>query len=351
MKILITHEIFPPEAHGGGEKLTHKIARELINKGFNVKIITSGDPKLKEFDGIPTKRIPVNRYLMNLSYPIIKKESKGFDLIHTSSGNMCLPSYLAAKSNKIPICCYVHHIFGDNWIDVHGVFVGRVFHFMEKYFLTRDYDKVIFQNGLSKKIGLNMGIKENKMELIHPGIDFKKYQIKTKREMRVLFVGNLCMNQSTSKIKGLDYLLNVTKYFPGVEFCIVGDGEYLNKISSRVGENVKLLGKMNEQELAVLYNSSLILCQPSLAEGFGLSILEAMASGCAIVSTIDIGQVDPIIRPKSIDDLKKALSLYINNRKLAEINGMRNRNIARKFTWKKYIDDLIKIYDNIIQKK
>ncbi|MBU5689730.1 MAG: glycosyltransferase family 4 protein [Candidatus Aenigmatarchaeota archaeon] len=351
MKILITHEIFPPEVSGGGEKLTYRIANELILKGYEVKVLTSGDPKIKYYENIETIRIPINRYLMNLTYPIIAKEAKGADLIHTSSGNMCLPSYFAAKKNKIPICCYIHHIFGENWIDIKGPIIGRVFQSMEKYFLTRNYDKLIFQNSLSKQIGLGLGIKENKIELIHPGIDFKKYQIKLKRENRVLFIGNMNMNKSTSKIKGLDYFIEVAKYFNDIEFWIAGDGDYLNKIKKNASKNVKFLGKLDQDELIKLYNSSLILCQPSLAEGFGLSILEGMASGCAIVSTIDIGQVGPIIKPKDINDLKDGLNVYINNKRLAEKHGKKNRLIAKKFTWKKYIDDLIKIYDNIIQKK
>jgi hypothetical protein len=52
MKVLITHEIFPPEFKGGGEFLMLKIAKLLVKNGFSVKVLTSGNPKIKFYEGI-----------------------------------------------------------------------------------------------------------------------------------------------------------------------------------------------------------------------------------------------------------------------------------------------------------
>ena len=224
MKILITQELFPPDITGGGETLSLKIAQGLTDRGHKIKVVCTGDPKIKNYKKIETVRIPINRYFMNLSAPIILKNAKDFDIIHTSSGNMCYPSLIAAKFLNKPICCYIHHIFGPVWKDVREDVTGSVFQSVEKFVLTKDYDAFIFQNKLSQKIGLDMGMDKEKMHLIQPGIDYKKFQIKNiKKENFVLFVGNMSMNKSMVKIKGLDYLVESARILSNTKFVVVGD--------------------------------------------------------------------------------------------------------------------------------
>jgi glycosyltransferase involved in cell wall biosynthesis len=347
MKILITHELFPPDVVGGGETLTYKITKELINRGFQVKVLTSGNPRIRFYENIETIRVPVNRYLMNLSYPLIKRCSKDVDIIHASSGNMCFPSYLAAKDNKKPICCYIHHIFGRNWVYVRGFLLGKIFQAAERYFLTRDYDAVIFQNDLSMNIGLEMGIKKEKIFMVHPGIDWKYFDMNIEKKKQVLFVGSIHMNESLAKIKGLDYFIEAARFIPDVKFLVIGE---MKKVKRDVPENVVFMKAKGMDDLKKIYNESLVFCKPSLAEGFGLTILEAMASGCAIVSTIDIGQKGKLIKPKDVSSLVDAIKYYIDNPNLAKKDGMKNKKIAKKFTWKRFIDDLIKIYEYITSK-
>ena len=45
MKILVTHELFPPEFAGGGEKLSLKLIKLLMGKGHEVKVVTSAVPE------------------------------------------------------------------------------------------------------------------------------------------------------------------------------------------------------------------------------------------------------------------------------------------------------------------
>ncbi|MHC4560945.1 MAG: glycosyltransferase, partial [Planctomycetota bacterium] len=81
MKILIVHEIFPPEISGGGEKLILRLAKSLKKRGHKVKVICSGNPKIKKHKGIETVRIPVNRYGMNLMIPEIARHAREADVI------------------------------------------------------------------------------------------------------------------------------------------------------------------------------------------------------------------------------------------------------------------------------
>jgi glycosyltransferase involved in cell wall biosynthesis len=347
MKVLITHEIFPPEFVGGGETLTLKICLGLIERGFNVKVLTSGNPKIREYKGISTFRVPVNRYLMNFAIIPILKHARGVDLIQTSSGNLCFPSWIVAKMLKIPICCYVHHILGEYWKDVRGPFLGRIFGKMEKLFLSRDYDAIIFQNNSALKLGKKIGLNAKKTFLIHPGIEWKKFQLKRKKEPFVLFVGSISMDESLIKLKGIKYLLDAAKKLQDINFFLVGGGKALKDLKKDLPSNVIFTGPLIGKPLIELYNRALIFCLPSLSEGFGLSILEAMASGCTIVSTINLGQKGILIKPKSSEEIMNAIKYFIENEKKALKCGKENRKLAKEFTWNKFFGNLIKIYDLI----
>jgi len=348
MKILITHEIFPPEHAGGGELLTFRIAKMLSEKGFSVKVLTTGDSKVKEYEGIQTIRLPINRYFMNLALPQIINHSKDADIIQTSSGNSCFPSWVAAKTLKKPVCCYVHHILGPYWKDVRGYFAGSAFELLEKKFLSRSYDAVLFQNKSSLKLGLRAGVSKSRAHLINPGVDYKEFQMKdVKKEPFALFVGNFSMDEAMCKVKGVDYLIEAARQMPDIKFVVVGGGDHLFKLKKNSPKNVVFAGILKRKPLIKLYNQALVYCQPSLAEGFGQALLEAMASGCSIISTIGIGQKGTLVRQKNVSDLIEAIRKTFENPSLAMRTGRENRNIARKFTWNGFIDELIKIYDLI----
>ena len=347
MKILITHEIFPPEFAGGGEKLTLKLIKLLVEKGHEVRVVTSGDPKIKDYEGIPTTRLKMNRYLMNLALPTILKEAKDVDIIQTSTGNVCLSSWLASKLLKRPICCHVHHLFGPYWNDVRGSILGRIFQVGENVYLKRSYDALVFQNFTSKNIGLKMKLDEEKMHIIQPGIDWNNYQMKIKKEPFILFVGNFKMDKPAMNIKGLRYLLEAAEKLPDVNFLIAGGGPEIDKIKKYYKKNIIFTGPLVGKTLIELYNRALIFCYPSLTEGFGISLLEAMASGCATISSIDIGQQGIKIEPKNTNQIVNSIKYLINNEKEAKRIGINNRKIAKKFTWKKFIDDYSKLYESL----
>ncbi len=349
MRVLFTHELFPPDIAGGGEKLTLRIIKGLMERGMEVEVLTSGNPKIKECEGIKTTRIPVNRYLMNFTFRVIRKKAKDFDLIQTSSGNMAFPSWVAAKLSGKPCVCYIHHILGPYWIDVRGFFLGNIFHLGEKIIFSRDFGRIIFQNYTSRDLGLKLGAKEERISILQPGINHQKFQLKgIKRKPFVLFVGNFHMDKSMSKYKGFDYFLEATENFPDINFVVVGGGSYFDKIKKNNPKNIRFTGPLNEEELIKLYNECLVFCSSSLTEGFGLVIQEAMTSGCPIVSTVDIGQKGIFVPTKNSKELTNAIRYYFDNIDEALEIGKENQKLSKKFSWDKYFDGFVNIYEELI---
>ena len=76
-----------------------------------------------------------------------------------------------------------------------------------------------------------------------------------------------------------------------------------------------------------------------------------MASGCGIISTVDIGQRGISIKSKSAPNIVNAIQTYSKNKKKLKHDTSRNKELIKKFTWKAYIDKLESIYQLITNKE
>jgi len=150
------------------------------------------------------------------------------------------------------------------------------------------------------------------------------------------------------KQKGLDYLLSVASQMKDVNFVIVGKGPEKKRLEKISTSNVSFLDYVSERELIDLYSRALIFCLPSMGEGFGFVIPEAMASGCAIVSTIPLGYKGFVVKPKNVEMLKKSIEYLIEHQDVTKKWGKENRKISEIYNWDEYINKLIKLYEELI---
>ena len=349
MKILIMHELFPPEVSGGGEMLMFRLAKGLQKKGHDITVLTSGDPKIKEYEGVKTVRIPVNRYATNLALPIALKYAKDADVIQSCTGNMTFPAYLAAKILKKPICHLVLLNLGSSWKDTRGNLAGSLFMKLERFYNSRKFDTVVVMNNMMRS-----AMREAtgaRTVLLQPGIDhekFRKYR-KIRRENIALFVGNFAMKGVMAKLKGLPYLIEAARKLPDVKFVVVGEGSAIDEMKKTSPLNVEFMGKVVGNQLVKLYSKSLVFCLPSMSESFSFVTAEAMAAGCAVVSTIDLGQAGRTIRPMDSDEIAEAVRLYVARPEIALRDGMKNRRTAEKlFRWERLVDGFEKIYKELL---
>jgi glycosyltransferase involved in cell wall biosynthesis len=337
VKVLFTHEIFMPDFHGGGEFLTYEIVKRMIKSGFDVTVLTTGDPKIKNYENIPTIRLPVNRYLMNLAGPMIAKYARNFDLIQSNNYNACFPSLIAGKLVKKPVYCMVHGMYGKKWLSMRGHFFGNVSRAVEKFQVSGDYEKIIFFSEFARNSGVSIGIPKEQTIVIHPGIEYKNFYVGEK-EPYVLFVGRL------SKQKGITYLIEAAKQLPHIKFKVAGRDEEESRIKQEAPKNVEFLGFVSNEELRELHSRALVFCLPSVAETFGLVILDAMASGCAVVSTVPLDYKGFKVDVGDVEQLKNAILYLFENPAKALNMGIENREKVKEYRWDKCIEKLGNLY-------
>lgn len=343
MKILITREIFYPDSRGGGEKLAYEMAKWLKDAGHEVLVLTTGNPKIIEYDGIKTLRINVNRHLLNFAVPWFYRYAKNFDLIQTTTYNACLPSLIVGKMLNKPVVCLAIEVYNKKWFKIRGLIGGWISQLLERLQIKQNYDKIVFLTEEMRAVGLSIGIDPKRAKVIAPGIDFSKFKA-GKKENFVLFVGNL------TRRKGIDILIESAKKIPDVKFLVVGKADEFEKLGIDIPKNVKVCGFLPEEEKMELFSKASVFCLPSIGEGFGFVVVEAMASGCAIVSTLSLKYEGFRVEYGNIDQLTNAIRYLIDNPNVAGKMGKRNRELAEKFTWKNFAKELIKTYQEVIGK-
>ena len=144
LRILLAHERFPPDFGGGGEEIVFETARGLRERGCDVRVVTTGDPASSSHEGIPTIRLAISRYALNLAVPRVAELARDVDLIHTCTYHACLPAWLAGRFVRKPVVCQVLSLFEEAWTEMKGPWKGPVFRALERFLLTRRYARLLF---------------------------------------------------------------------------------------------------------------------------------------------------------------------------------------------------------------
>jgi glycosyltransferase involved in cell wall biosynthesis len=143
-----------------------------------------------------------------------------------------------------------------------------------------------------------------------------------------LYVGN------DKPHKNVDVLVDAFASISGASLVLTGAN--FERFKSR--ERVVVTGFVDDAELAALYRGAIALVMPSREEGFGLPALEAMASGCAVITSNAAALVE-ITRDAALHVEPNVASLFEAMTRLASDESLRrtlaSRGIARakQFTW------------------
>jgi glycosyltransferase involved in cell wall biosynthesis len=123
--------------------------------------------------------------------------------------------------------------------------------------------------------------------------------------------------------------------------------------AERHGDRVRILGFVDEADLPALYRNAVLFVFPSLYEGFGLPVLEAMASGvpviCSNVSSLPevAGDAAMLVDPLNIEELAEAMMRALEDPDLRHKMAARGLAQAARFTWARAARHLLGTFDTL----
>lgn len=185
-----------------------------------------------------------------------------------------------------------------------------------------------------------------------------KYNIS---ENFVLFVGTLQPRKNISKlIEAFSKVINQESKVKNLELVVVGKRgwqyEEILEAPERFGikERVKFLESVNDEELSVLYKNALCYVLPSLYEGFGLPVLEAMKAGCPVI-TSDVsslpeagGNACLYVDPNDVDDIAEKIRKLVTSDKLRNDLIAKGKEQVKKFSWNKTAKETLSALEKLV---
>ena len=211
---------------------------------------------------------------------------------------------------------------------------------IDYFLIPEDKIEVVYQgcNEVFKKPTINKELIRNKLQL------FEKY---------LLYVGSI------EERKNLITLLKVLKDLPYKKLIIIGDGtSYKKKCINFIHDNnlsdrTKIFSGLSLNDMASIYQNAEMLIYPSIFEGFGIPILEALYSKIPVITSkdgcfIEAGGPDSIyINPLSKEDIIEAINKIDNNPEIREKMITNGIKYAENFSDQNIANNLMKVYNSL----
>lgn len=121
--------------------------------------------------------------------------------------------------------------------------------------------------------------------------------------------------------------------------------------------HISYLGKPNKEDLPEIYNAADMLIAPSLHEGFGMTLLEAMACGTPVITSKVsampevVGDAGVLVEPTNPQSIADAISDLYHNCEYYEQLVKKGQLRAKLFTWEKTAEQIAQTYEKLVFKK
>jgi glycosyltransferase involved in cell wall biosynthesis len=220
---------------------------------------------------------------------------------------------------------------------------------------VKNAEKIIVPSNATKdELTSHYKAKSGKIEVIYEGFDplISENSVKEKliSNKYILYVGNAYPHKNLQLL--LEAFSAVKNKIEIELVCIGRDDFFYKKIQKHRYEGVHFLHNIDDSMLFEYYKHARFFVMPSLMEGFGLPILEAMRLACPVLcsNTPALKEIggDAVIYfdPKNIKDLEEKMFLLFNDFKLNVELIDKGYKRSSKFLWQNTVDKTLKLYES-----
>jgi len=279
---------------GGAEVYHHEIFKRIAAKGHHVTLLCSRYSGLQQteiIDGIRVIRTG-GRNFFNYTMPFVCRRllaAESYDIIVDSINKIPLFSPLYVK--KIPVLAVVHHLFKTS-IFRETLFPLATYVYVSEKLIRPVYRKTPFiaVSESTKQDLIKSGIREERIAIIENCVDHALYRTTGEPKSNIPLVGYL---GRIKRYKSVDHLIKafaiVKETMPDAKLVIIGDGDNLNDLKKlakklQLGESVEFKGFVDKEDKVKTLQKCHVVVNPSVKEGWGLTIIESNACGVPTVA-------------------------------------------------------------------
>ncbi len=262
--------------------------------------------------------------------------------------DLILNHFPTGKASTLPTYLYQLKRFGYNYV------VSRAVNRAKKIIVPLD--------AVKKDVEKTLNVREEKIAVTYEGFDDKissESKQASDKTKYFLYVGNAYPH------KNLERLIKAFSVFRtgenmDVQLLLIGKDDYFykklhQKITKENYSGIIIRNNVSDRELANYYRNAIALISPSLMEGFGLPVLEAMASSCLVVAS-EIPSFKEVCEdagiyfsPYSVGDISEKMKYaYELDMQKKEKRLRLGFNRAQEFSWKRMAQETLKVYESSI---
>jgi mannosyltransferase len=345
--IILDGIVFSLQKFGGISTYYKHLTNALLNSQFKTEVLL-----YKQVNGLNSDSIPIkDKRFFERYRPIEINYDSDEILLHSSYFRF---SQNKKVKNVITIYDFIYEKFEKN-------IIKKYVHIYQKKFAIRNASAIICISESTRKDFFQYYPNYNRQNVFVTHLAHSNKSIEHDKDFifenkfvnsYVLFVGMRSLHKNfTSCVKALKDI--------NINFKIIGGGS-LNKselilLDSNIPGRYEHLLNVDNTQLNNYYVNAICLLYPSIYEGFGLPILEAMANGCAVITT-NLSSIPEVSGDAAIL-LNDHSPCFINESIKAVLDPVYNRNLVNKgfrniekFSWEKTINQTIEIYKAVLSK-
>jgi len=274
-----------------------------------------------------------------------------FDIIHCHDWITINAGIEIKKRTGKPLVFTVHSTEYDRTANIYPL--ESIIEIEKKGIQEADLVITVSKN-MKKQLIEKYGADEKKIKVIYNGIDVSRYFSLTNKERKniVLFLGRLT-NQ-----KGPWFFLHTAKKVlekkKDVIFVVAGHGDKLAEliklsIDLGIGDRVLFTGYLTEEEINYAYAMADVYVMPSVAEPYGITALEAIASGTPVIISKNAGVAEEIKHCFKVDfwdthEMADKIIAILNYPVLKECMRRNSYNEVKNLSWERTAAQTIEAY-------
>ena len=194
-----------------------------------------------------------------------------------------------------------------------------------------------------------------RIRVVHHGVRARRRGTAGQRDKLVLFVGALQVRKNVLRLveafeaMSSDWQLVLAGGFG------YGSNEILRRVkASKAAHRIDVSGYLNDDDLDSLYAKAAIFAFPSLDEGFGMPVLEAMARGVPVIASNTsalpevAGGAAVLVNPYSTPEISSALLQLASDEDLRERLAAAGLERAKSFTWDAAVEKTYSVYRELV---
>lgn len=361
--------------YGSIEKWMVHLAKVCKDRKYKIIFSLRGEPKNKSFlDDLRSTEAIVDitqenfgaLTLFSHARNLIKKYE--INIIHSHFSPACHYANLAGYLSGIKGRFWTIHSMSE--IDKYPYCRQRVIAFKQRISSMLVHKMITVSKAIRDDF-IRLGINSEKISVIPLGIDIEKYAFNGARErMRrsfgisndTLLIGTV---SRAEPVKGLRYLVEampyVLKRVPNAKALLVGGGslmQELKSIASSLNITDKIIVEGIRNDIPEILSALDIFVLPSLSEGIGLALLEAMASGKPVVGS-NVGGIPEVLEdgvygylaaPGNTSQLAQAIiKLAFDTELTSTMGNAGRRKVELEYNLKHQAERLVDLYEGQIQ--